>query len=159
MTKKLAAIIIALGLSALLVVTVTQSKAKEPPRDILGIQIGMSFDDAHKRLEKIGRLDREERKRQEVWVLTNDRRFSHLIIGFDQNGGVRYVTVLAREGKQVRYSHVLDTKKAKVTSGVKNYHYTWEVAARDKRPGYQVMAQGSDPDYLSSYSLKKLNDQ
>lgn len=159
MTKKLAATVFALGLSALLVVIAAQSKTKEPPRDILGIRIGMSADDAHKRLEKLGRLDREERKRQEVWVLADDPRFSHLLLGFDQDGGVRYVTALARDARQVRYSDVLDTKRAKVTSGVRNYHYTWEVAARDRRPAYQVMAQGSDPDYLSSYSLKKLNDR
>ena len=161
MTKKMAAISFALGLSALLLVAAAQSKskAKEAPRDILGIRIGMRFEDAHKRLEKIGRLEREERKRQEIWTVNKDPRFSHLLVGFDKDGSVRYVTVLAREGHGVRYNDLFDSGKARVTSAVNNYHYTLEVSGRKGQPDYLVMAQGSDPTFLSSFSLKKKTDQ
>ena len=161
MIKKTVATIFAIGISALLLVATAQPKAKarEAPRHILGISIGMSLEDAHRRLEEIGRLEREERKRQEVWKVDKDQRFSHLLIGFDKDGTVRYVTVIAREGQRVRYSDLFNPEKAKVASAVKNFHYTLEVSGHDGQPGYLVMAQGSDPVFLSSFSLKKKLDR
>jgi hypothetical protein len=145
-------------LLTLLVAAVAQAKGKEPPKEILGIRVGMSQSDAHGRLRKAGRLEKEERKRQEVWALSRDRRFGHIIIGFDADNKVRYVTALARpDGRRVRYSDLADVGRARQLNGVKSYHYEWEVAGHDKRPAYVVMARGTDPQFLSSLSLKKLD--
>ncbi|MGH9902821.1 MAG: hypothetical protein ACRD68_13520, partial [Pyrinomonadaceae bacterium] len=130
-----------------------------PPPDALGIRIGMSQKEARGRLEKVGRLLKEERKRQEVWALDRDPHFASMILGFDGEYRVRYVTLAARAGGagRMRYSDVADVKGAQQTVGVNNYKYTWRVAARGgDRPGYVVVARGTDPQYLSYFSIKKI---
>jgi hypothetical protein len=129
----------------------------KPRRDIVGLRLDMSKEDAHSRLQKIGTLQREERKRQEVWEV-RDPYFSHVIVGFDQQSRVRFVTAVAREGGQrMRYSDVANLKKARQEGDVSinNYNYVWELAARGKQPKALVVARGRDPLYLSTYSIKK----
>jgi hypothetical protein len=133
--------------------------AKHPVSEILGIQLDMSQRDAHARLKKIGSLEREERKRQEVWLI-NDARFSHLLIGFDSESRVRYVTVIARTGgRRVRYGDVANLMTAQRAANQGNYKFTWEVPSRNGQPAYLVIAHGHDPQYLESYSLKKLDQE
>lgn len=150
-------------LSLLLAVAATAAvarvEAKEPKPEIMGIKIGMSADAAHARLRKIGKLEKEERKQQEVWHLNGDERFEYLIVGFDKEyKHVRYVTAKARDnGKRVRYDDVLDLKKAKQTVSANNYKYLLEVAAHDKRPGYTVVVRGTDPNFLRYYSVEKID--
>ena len=43
----------------------------------------------------IGTLEKEDRKRQEVWAV-KDSRISHLLVGYEADNRVRYVTALAR---------------------------------------------------------------
>lgn len=137
-----------------------QAVSKELSSDILGISIGMNEPDAHARLQKIGRLEKQERGAQEVWALSDDAQFAYLIVGFDKSGQVRYVTVKARDvgsGKQprrLRYADVADIKKARQVIGSGNYEYIWEVAPSANRPAYNVIARGTDPQYLLYYSLK-----
>jgi hypothetical protein len=129
----------------------------EPRRDILGLRLGMSTEAAHTQLQKIGRLERNERKRQEVWEV-RDRHFTHLIVGFDKAGQVRFVTAVAREnGERMRYSDVADLKKARQLgdAAINNYHYVWELAAKRKEMKSFVVARGRDPQYLTTYSIKR----
>jgi len=133
--------------------------SKEPAPEILGICLGMSKQDAHARLNKIGSLEKEERKRQEVWVVT-DQRVSHLIVGFDGNLRVRYVTAIARPGSpRIPYGEVGNLKAAQQKSNQGNYKFTWEVGARRGQPAYLIVARGRDPQYLDSYSVKKLDQE
>ncbi len=133
--------------------------AKEPSPEIMGIRLGMSRDTAHTRLQAIGSLEKEERKRQEVWLL-KDPRISHLLVGFDPDFRVRYVTAIARPGgPHIRYEEVADVKRAQRVNNQGNYKFTWEVPARRGQPAYLVMAHGRDPQYLETYSIKRVDQK
>jgi hypothetical protein len=144
--------LLAAGLSA------SASAADGPRRDILGLRVGMTKEAARGQLQKIGTLQREERKRQEVWEVRDDY-FSHVIVGFDQQARVRFVTAVAREGggQRMRYTEVASLKTARQEGDVSinNYHYVWELARRGKEPRLLVEARGRDPLYLSTYTIKK----
>ena len=130
---------------------------KSPSPEVLGIRLSMSQKEARARIKRIGNLEKEERKRQEVWAL-NDRRVSHLIVGFDPDYRVRYVTAIARTGApRIRYSEVGDIETAEQTSNQGNYKFTWKVTAQRGQPAYIVVAHGRDPLHLDSYSVKKLD--
>ena len=133
--------------------------AAEPQPEVLGIRLGMSREEAHARLSKMGRLEKEERKQQEIWSLAGDERFSHLIVGFEKESlRVRYVTAKARAaGKPVRYAEVFDLKGARQTVAPPRYEYTREVAASGAQPRYAVLLLGSNPETLTYYSIKKLD--
>ncbi len=151
--------LLALLLLCLIAYGCAKSSQTQSNSDILGIRIGMSKEDTIKRLNEIGKLDREERKQQEIWALNNDPHYSHLIVAFDKEKQVvRYITAKAREnGSRVRYSDVLDIGKAQLTSSTNNYKYTQEVQGNESTPGYTRIASGTDSNYLNYFSLKELN--
>ena len=124
--------------------------------EILGIRLGATKGEAHSRLEELGRLEREERKQQEVWALNNDPSYSHLIISYDrEHKGVRFVTAVAKEdGRRVRYSDVVDTAKASRAAAGSNVTYTVDNPGEGEGPAYVVRAIGSDPQFLKYYSIK-----
>ena len=127
-------------------------------RDVVGLRLGMTKEAARRQLQKIGTLQREERKRQEVWEVRDDY-FSHVVVGFDQQARVRFVTAVAREGgaRRMRYSDVASLKAARQEgdASINNYNYVWELARRGKEPRVLVVARGRDPEYLSTYTIKK----
>jgi len=151
--------LLALLLLGLIAFGCSNSSKTQSVSDILGIRIGLSKEDATKRLNEIGKLDHEERKQQEIWVLNNDPHYSHLIVAFDKEKQIlRFVTAKAREnGTRVRYSDVIDISKAKLTSSPNNYKYIQEVQATQSTPGYTRIASGTDANYLNYFSLKELN--
>ena len=123
----------------------------------MGISLGMSRDDARARLQSLGTLEKEARKRQEVWAL-KDQRISHLLVGYTTDFRVRYVTALARAGgPRIRYDEIADIKTAQRTNTQGNYKFTWQVPARSGEPAYLLIAHGRDPQYLDSYSVKKVD--
>jgi hypothetical protein len=125
----------------------------------MGIGLGMSRDEARTRLQSLGSLEKEARKRQEVWAI-KDSRISHLLVGYDPDFRVRYVTALARAGApRIRYEEVADINAAQRAQNQGNYKFTWEVAARRGQFAYVMIAHGHDPQYLDSYSVKKLGDK
>lgn len=145
------------GLLLFLFAASVSALVAEPRRDIMGINIGMSKEAARHQLQKLGQLQREERKRQEVWEL-RDRHFSHLIVGFDKASQVRFVTAVAREdGERTLYSDVAELKKARQIGDVaiNNFHYVWELAAGGQVPKTIVVARGRNPKYLTTYSIKR----
>ena len=135
----------------------TQTSGAKTRSDILGISIGMSHEEANKQLQKIGKLEKNESKLQEVWALTNDANYSHLIVGFDkQTNEVRFVTAKVHtEGKRVRYKDVLDVKKAKQIATINNYKYIQEIPARGKKAAYKLIAMGQNANYLTYFSIEK----
>jgi hypothetical protein len=138
---------------------VLASAAPRPRPEIMGIALGMSHDTAQARLKSLGSLEKEERKRQEVWAI-KDPRVSHLLVGYDLENRVRYVTAIARtDGTRIRYEEVADLKHAQQvhTQGV--HKFTWEVAERRGQFAYVMTARGHDATYLDSYSVKKLGDE
>lgn len=148
----------AISVCLLIVACVVASAA--PARlqpEIMGISLGMSRDDARARLQSLGTLEKEARKRQEVWAL-KDQRISHLLVGYNADFRVRYVTALARAGgPRIRYDEVGDIKTAQRTNTQGNYKFTWQVSARAGQAAYILVAHGRDPQYLDSYSVKKVD--
>ena len=136
----------------------TAAPAKLRP-EIMGVALGMNRDAAHARLKSIGNLEKEERKQQEVWAL-RDPRISHLLVGYDDESRVRYVTAIARQGgPRIRYQEVADLKSAQRVENQGAHKFTWEVAERRGQFAYVMIARGRDPRYLDSYSVKKLSDK
>ena len=140
----------------------SEALAKSPERQILGISIRMSEEQVHKRLTALGTLVRKEEKRQEVWQIRNDH-FSHLIVGFNKDNELRYVTAVAREdkdAKRVSYDQIGDLKKARQAGDpkIKNFNYQWDLAADKTNPHMLIIAMGRDPKLLTTYTLKNLQD-
>ncbi len=149
-----------IGLLLVLVCASVQAAGKQPRRDVMGIRLDMSEDEARTRLQKIGNQQKEERERegegeQEVWLL-RDRRIAFLVVAFDREHKVRHIIVSARQGARVRYGDVANLKNAQRATDGRNYTYTWKVAANGDQPGYVVIARGGHPQYLASYSLFRL---
>jgi hypothetical protein len=143
---------VVLGVSAIVL-------AGTPRPEIMGVSLGMSRTDARARLQSIGSLQRETRKRQEVWAI-KDERISHLLVGYDPDFRVRYVTAIARSnGTRIRYDDVADLKSAQREQNQGNYKLTWQIAARSGHSAYLLIAHGHDPQYLESYSVKKLDQE
>ena len=118
----------------------------------------MKRDEAQARLKAIGSLERETRKRQEVWAV-REQRISHLLIGYDADYRVRYVIAIARaDGPRLRYEEVADVRSAQRAHNQVNLKFTWEVGAGHGHGAYVMVARGHDPKYLDSYSVKKVGE-
>ncbi len=140
----------------LLLLAAACSTAVEPKPEILGIRLGMSREEAHARLQDIGKFEKEERRQQEVWRLTGDPNYSHLMVAYNkQYTSVRYVTAVANEqGRRLRYADVVDPARARLESSQASRTYTQEIPARDGRPGFVAKVLGDDPTYLKYYSVE-----
>jgi hypothetical protein len=130
--------------------------AKRPAPQILGLRLGMSYDQARSRLVEIGQFKSED-EGQQVWILIHDQRYQYAIIGFDRDRQVRYVTVLARPyGKPVSYAEVGDLAQAALSGGPGNLRYTWRASDKKGRLEDLVIAKGKDQHYLDRYAVKRL---
>ena len=149
-----------LRVSLLLVISIVVSAAPARPRpEIMGISLDMKRDDAIARLKSIGSLEKEARKRQEVWAV-KDARISHLLVGYDADGRVRYVTAIARtDGPRIRYQEVADPKSAQRSVTPGNHKFTWEIEGRHGQSAFILIARGHDAQYLDSYSVKKKDQE
>ena len=127
--------------------------------NVMGLRLGMTQREVHRRLEKIGTLDREVRGRQEVWMLKSEPRFASVLVGFDKEYKVRYITAIAREGgSRMRYSDLAPIKDARAESANGAYtRYTWEEKPGRKATGFYLIAEGRDPEFLKSFSIKRHN--
>lgn len=145
----------------LLLLAAACSKASGPRPEILGVRLGMSREEAHARLQSMGKLEREERTRQEVWRLDGDPSYTHLLVAYDrEHASVRYVTAVANEqGRRVPYSDVVSLDGARLDSAQGGRTYTQEIPERDGRPGFVAKAIGTDPTYLKYYSVKSSGPQ
>ena len=127
-----------------------------PPPEILGIRLGMSYPQAHAKLTTIAQFKNED-EGQEVWTLRGDPHYQTLIVGFDRERRVRYVTVLASpQGKAVDYSDVADVHGATSSGQPGNLVFNWKGHDPKSRIEYLAIAKGRDPHRLSSYSVKRV---
>ena len=134
----------------------------EPKRDILGVHLEMTKEEAAKRLAEIGTFERDERKQQVIWQV-RDPSFSHVIIGLSKEGRLRYVTAVARtdtEATRVPYGSIGELKSARQTGdpAINNFRYEWSLPALKDQPEAVVQALGRDPEFLSTYSLKRIGE-
>ena len=125
--------------------------------DVLGIRLGMKNTVVYEQLNKIGRKERDERKRQEVWILNNDPHFSHIIFGFDTDMKISYVTAIARKDKdtqRVRFTEIGNLKQVKEKRTLpNNYQYIWNITSRPAEPKGIVVVRGTDAQYLATWSI------
>ena len=133
--------------------------AAEPSREILGLSLAMTKDAARARLQEIGTFERDERKQQEIWKV-RDPSFSHVIIAFNKEGHVRFITAVAREDKEakrVRYGDVAPLDRARQAGdvAVKNFNFRWDLPAGENGPAAELSARGRDSEFLSTYSIKR----
>jgi hypothetical protein len=130
----------------------TTARAKSPPREILGVSIGMSFDDAQKHLANAGKPTKDESGPQgakQIWQLDHPR-FSYLIVSYDDEQKVAWLTAFAKKtGKPMRYRDVGNLQEARVQG---RYFYFWTVKDKDG-DGYIVRAAGTDSERLETLSL------
>jgi hypothetical protein len=142
--------------TVLLVLAVTPAIAARLPGDLLGVSIGMSYDDSRERLEKVGQLaggPLGASGGKQIWKL-DDRRYSHVVVRYNSEHRVEWITAFAKvEGAAVRYRDIGDLKKARLQG---RYFYTWNQPASKKRPASLVRACGTDPERLASLSLYRL---
>jgi hypothetical protein len=114
---------------------------QQPLRDLFGVTVGLPRDDVRARLSTVGSMVREERKRQEVWSVKDDRRFEGVIVGYDTDWKVRFVTAVARTGGEaVRFADVIDLASAEHKSAGTTHNYRWTPAGAN----YVIVAIGSD---------------
>lgn len=147
---------IAVTLCCLLLLAPACSTASKPGPDILGVRLGMTRDEAHARLQTIAKLEKQERKQQEVWRLTDDPSYTHLMVAYNKEyTSVRYVTAVANEqGRRVPYADVIDLGGASMEGTPASRTYTQKTPPRDGRPGFVTKAIGPDPTYLKYYSVE-----
>lgn len=140
----------------LLLLATACATAVEPKPEILGVRLGMSREEARARLQEIGKLEKEERKQQEVWRLTDDPNYSHLMVAYNKGyTSVRYITAVANEqGRRLRYEDFIDPGRARLESTQASRTYTQETPARDAQPGFVAKVIGNDPTYLKYYSVE-----
>jgi len=149
-----------LGGSIVIILMMTQCTARTAPalpKDILGISVGMNKDAAQKRLSEIGELQSEDRETGNLWQLKDDARFRNLVVAYDAENRIKFVTALVDEKtakERVRFSEIGDLDTAKKEVVAPNHRYTWEVAA-DGKPTYTVSVYGTNPEHLTIFSLTK----
>lgn len=126
------------------------------PDEIAGVNLEMTAAAARAALANAGQLTRTETSlNQEIWTLRADPSFTGVIVGFDANNRVRFITGIARP-EMLRYTSVVDPIRAtRVTTG--NVHrYTWLLKARRFGEKYKVIAIGSDREFVHYLSLKRV---
>lgn len=140
---------------SLIVMQCATKTAPTLPKDILGVSVGMPREDAVKRLRQVGKYQRNESNRTEIWLLIKDPSFGHLIIKFNEEEKVDYVSVIAKvkDAQPVRYDTVGDLGQAKQESVGAFHRYIWEVPAQGNDSAYFATAQGNDAENLSIYTL------
>jgi hypothetical protein len=126
------------------------------PPEILGVRLGMTYQQAHARLTQIGEFKNQD-EGQEVWMLRSDPHYNTLIVGFDHERRVRYVTAVADPKRRaVDYSDLGDVHSAASSGQPGNLVFTWKSQDPKNHIEYLAIAKGSDPHRLLSYSVKRL---
>jgi hypothetical protein len=134
----------------MLLVLAVPASARQAPADVLGLTPGMNDAEVQRRLEKIGEVVRGKDRAKQTWKL-HDPRYGYLVLRYDQDWRIHWVTAFAREGgKRVRYRDVGNLSLA-THSG--EHFYTWTLPAHSGAGTWTVVARGGDPRYLESISI------
>jgi hypothetical protein len=136
--------------TALLLGLAVPAAAKQGPRDVLGLYPGMSDIEVRERLQKVGQVVRGKDRLKQTWKLS-DKRYGFLVLRYDENWKMHWVTAFAREGgRRVPYRNIGDLSLATHTG---QHFYTWTVPARSGAGSWTIVARGEDPQYLESISI------
>ena len=136
---------------ALLLCLTVPASARAVPADLLGLTPGMNDTEVQRRLEKIGEIVRGKDRLKQTWKL-RDPRYGYLVLRYDEEWRMHWVTAFAREGgRRVRYRDVGDLSLA---THAGEHFYTWTIPARAGAGTWTVVARGGDPRYLESISIQ-----
>jgi len=118
-------------------------KTKKAPitDSILGVSIGTSLDDAHRKLERLGTSGGHPTRRggrKEAWTLKKTD-FTSLALQTDAKGHVVWVTGFLRPGKEIRFSKLGDLSLAIRN---KESQAIWNVETQEG--GYRLVAKGAN---------------
>jgi len=140
----------ALPAAVLLLALALPAAAGELPRGVAGITLGLSVNQAHARLARIGVRARETEARereagpgvaQEMWTL-RDPRYAYLQVLVGPDGRVRMVEAWVRKGGPgLLFRDIADVREARRLGF---WIYRWSAPGRGGKPGWEVIARGSD---------------
>jgi len=145
------------GSAGILPAVFVAMKVSAAPGRPFGLRLDMPEEAAHERLRKIATQEKEEKEKeeggeQEVWILKRDAKYSYLITRFSREHRLILITVVARP-QRARYSDVGRLANAVKATDGQNYSYKWKVEPGKGARGYMVVARGSHPKFLTSYSV------
>ena len=123
------------------------------PATLFGLHIGQPAAQVQAALAGHATFQREE-ERQQIWQVVDDPAMQYLIIGFDRDRQVRYVTALAKQDGTAMHCAPLGdqaTATKSISSGAIELRKDLEEAGQD----LTIIARGSSPDHLASCSIKK----
>ena len=116
-----------------------------------GISLGDREQHVMPMLRKTAQMQREE-EGQQVWKLNNDSTVAFLLIGYDKDHRVRYITELANKGGTLPCKPL--TGSPQKTGATGNYTFTRDYKSQDSE--MLAVAHGSDAAHLSSCSIKRV---
>lgn len=126
---------------------------------LFGIRPGQPEKSISGVLSQRGTLIRRE-ARQEAWTVENDPSFRAVIIGYDSERRVRFITAVAKpDGKRLRYQDVLDIRRARKVEGPSQHFYSLEVRRFPRSRTYHLEARGRDPVYLEYFTIRSRGEQ
>ncbi|ABF39203.1 hypothetical protein Acid345_0198 [Candidatus Koribacter versatilis Ellin345] len=131
-------------LTALLVLATACALAQQP--SLVKVSLGQTRSTVHAQLKDQATFDREE-EGQEIWK-SNSGPIQHVIIGYDAEGEVRYITAV---GSDISCD-------ALGTSPQQTGHAP-DLTFQRPEKSYLVIAHGPARDHLTSCSLKNPNAQ
>ena len=147
---------------ALLALLALPASARDLPRGVAGVTVGMSENKAHAVLEKIGvrteEAGEEEQEgapgtEREMWTL-RDPRYAYLQLLVGPDGRVSLVQGWLRQGGPgMRFGDIGDVSEAKKLG---LWIYRWTVPGKGKDPGRQIMARGADSLAVGSIMISSL---
>ena len=140
-----------------------QERLREERVSIMGVSINDAQNDVRTALAKVAEFQREE-EGQQIWAVKGDPRIQSLIVGYDADHRVRYVTAIAKPGLTLLCTPLGDIDTARRSGKPGNFLFTRALSEGDASNetkkeaggGISVIAQGTDSTHLFSCSLKKL---
>lgn len=137
-----------MSLKALLILCAFATAAAAQSPAILSVSLDDSRSTAEAKLKKQAKFEREE-EGQQIWRL-NAGDAETVIVGYDGEGKVRYVTALARSGKSVPCE--LLGNDMKTAGNPPDLLFQGTLTSQDEE--VLVIGRGPDLHHLASCSLK-----
>lgn len=116
-------------------------KTRQSKTSVLGIRIGSSLEDVHRRLKSLGTVggrDTRDGGRREACTLTKTE-FSSVAYQTDKEGRVRWVTGFVRPGKEIPFSKLGDLAHASYKN---DSQAIWNIETAGG--GYRLVVKGPD---------------
>ncbi|GAC1654171.1 MAG: hypothetical protein NVS9B15_14830 [Acidobacteriaceae bacterium] len=137
----------------LLLLGAASAQERRPETSLRGIRIGESQAEVKQALAKSADLQREE-EGQQVWKLRSDADADFVLVGYDTEHRIRYVTLVAKKDRSLRCDVLGDIAKAQSEGKPGNMHFSAPVGDRDEN--IIAVARGESADHINFCSLKRV---